>query len=229
MSSTNKTTYYDLNQYIGTDKPTYLGDYNSDMSKIDAGIHEVQETATTSNQTAGAAEAKASTALESTKTNSTDIKNLQSSVAGISASNVTRDANITKAQGDATKANDSALEAKQSVSNLALTVKSWEKIAEGSSGKHISKINKALRLVMINYSTSASGTTDRRVLFKIPNFSCEEDVAFTGIVVTNPNGIETLGIDDFKLKTNGEVVFNDENSYRPYVFAGCRLSVMLAY
>lgn len=38
MSSTNKTTYYELSQYIGTDKPTYLGDYNSDMSKIDAGI-----------------------------------------------------------------------------------------------------------------------------------------------------------------------------------------------
>nr|DAF67894.1 MAG TPA: hypothetical protein [Caudoviricetes sp.] len=33
MSSTNKTTYYALSQYIGTDKPTYLGDYNSDMSK----------------------------------------------------------------------------------------------------------------------------------------------------------------------------------------------------
>lgn len=35
MASTNKTTNYDLSQYIGTDKPTYLGDYNSDMLKID--------------------------------------------------------------------------------------------------------------------------------------------------------------------------------------------------
>lgn len=39
MSSTNKTTNYELSQYIGTDKPTYLGDYNSDMSKIDTAIH----------------------------------------------------------------------------------------------------------------------------------------------------------------------------------------------
>ena len=39
MASTNKTTNYELSQYIGTDKPTYLTDYNQDMTKIDAGIH----------------------------------------------------------------------------------------------------------------------------------------------------------------------------------------------
>lgn len=41
MASTNKTTNYELSQYVGTDKPTYLGDYNSDMSKIDTAIHGV--------------------------------------------------------------------------------------------------------------------------------------------------------------------------------------------
>lgn len=40
MASTNKTVNYDLSQYIGTDKPTYLGDYNSDMLKIDNAIKE---------------------------------------------------------------------------------------------------------------------------------------------------------------------------------------------
>lgn len=39
MASTNKTTNYELSQYIGSDKPTYLGDYNSDMSKIDTAMH----------------------------------------------------------------------------------------------------------------------------------------------------------------------------------------------
>lgn len=43
MASTNKTTNYELSQYIGTDKPTYLGDYNSDMSKIDTAIHGVAQ------------------------------------------------------------------------------------------------------------------------------------------------------------------------------------------
>lgn len=35
MSSTNKTTNLGLSQFLGTDKPAWLGDYNSDMQKID--------------------------------------------------------------------------------------------------------------------------------------------------------------------------------------------------
>lgn len=35
MSSTNKTTNYELSQFIGSDKPAWLADYNQDMSKID--------------------------------------------------------------------------------------------------------------------------------------------------------------------------------------------------
>lgn len=36
MTSTNKTANYDLSQFVGTDRPTWLGDYNSDMARIDA-------------------------------------------------------------------------------------------------------------------------------------------------------------------------------------------------
>lgn len=227
MSSTNKSTYYKLSQYIGTDKPTYLGDYNSDMSKIDAGIHAVQETATTANQTAGSAEAIAQTALGNTKTNATDIKNLQSNVASINASNVTRDANISKAQSAATKANDSAVEAKQSASNLSANVRTWEDIP--TSSERVSKINRALRLISINYVTTASGSNDRRVLFTIPNFSTDKEIIFTGDVVSTNTGIVTVALDDFKLKKNGDVVYNDGGSPRPYTFYGCRLTVMLPY
>ena len=46
MASTNHTTNYNLSQFIGADKPAWLGDYNSDMGKIDTGIHNAQTTAT---------------------------------------------------------------------------------------------------------------------------------------------------------------------------------------
>ena len=36
MSSTNSTTNYELSQFLGSDKPAWLADYNSDMNKIDA-------------------------------------------------------------------------------------------------------------------------------------------------------------------------------------------------
>lgn len=46
MSSTNKTTNYELSQFVGSDKPAWLQDYNTDMSKIDTGIHNAATTAT---------------------------------------------------------------------------------------------------------------------------------------------------------------------------------------
>ena len=46
FSSTNETTHYNLSQYIGTDKPTYLVDYNSDMNKIDTAIYGADSKAT---------------------------------------------------------------------------------------------------------------------------------------------------------------------------------------
>lgn len=55
MASTNKTTNYDLSQFLGTDKPAWLGDYNSDMNKIDTGIHAAQTTATAANGKADSA------------------------------------------------------------------------------------------------------------------------------------------------------------------------------
>lgn len=39
MTATNHTEHYDLSQYVEDDHPTYTGDYNSDMSKIDAAIY----------------------------------------------------------------------------------------------------------------------------------------------------------------------------------------------
>lgn len=67
MSSTNKTTNYQLSQYIGTDKPTYLGDYNGDMNKIDAAIKKASDEASTASSTAGTASSNATEALQKAK------------------------------------------------------------------------------------------------------------------------------------------------------------------
>ena len=36
MTATNHTENYNLSQFVGTDRPTWLGDYNADMARIDA-------------------------------------------------------------------------------------------------------------------------------------------------------------------------------------------------
>ena len=46
MSSTNKTTNYNLSQFVGSDKPAWLSDYNQDMTKIDTGLKNAADTAT---------------------------------------------------------------------------------------------------------------------------------------------------------------------------------------
>ena len=72
MSSTNKTTYYELSQYVGTDKPTYLTDYNGDMRKIDTALHDAATDAsdalTTANSAASVAADAAAAATTATNT-----------------------------------------------------------------------------------------------------------------------------------------------------------------
>lgn len=53
MSSTNKTTHYNLSQYIASDKPTYLVDYNSDMSAIDSAVYNADSLAQTNEASIG--------------------------------------------------------------------------------------------------------------------------------------------------------------------------------
>lgn len=53
MASTNKTTHYNLSQYSANDKPTYLVDYNTDMSNIDTGIYNAQSKANSNESSIG--------------------------------------------------------------------------------------------------------------------------------------------------------------------------------
>ena len=54
MASTNKTTNYELSQFLGTDKPAWLSDYNTDMNKIDTQMKANADGVTSVTGTAGA-------------------------------------------------------------------------------------------------------------------------------------------------------------------------------
>lgn len=55
MASTNKTTHYDLPQWIGTDKPTFLGDLNGAFSTIDTQLYTAVTNADNANNNATSA------------------------------------------------------------------------------------------------------------------------------------------------------------------------------
>ena len=63
MGATNHTTNYNLPQFIGSDKPTWLGDVNGAMSTIDTQMKENSDLATTAKSTADTADTKAGTAI----------------------------------------------------------------------------------------------------------------------------------------------------------------------
>lgn len=86
MASTNKTTHYELSQYVGSDKPTYLGDYNTDMVKIDTGINSAQTKADTANVAATTAQTTAETAQTTATTAITNAANAQTAANTANAS-----------------------------------------------------------------------------------------------------------------------------------------------
>lgn len=59
MGATNHTTNYELSQFIGTDKPSWLNDYNNDMLKIDTAVKANATAASGAQTTANTADGKA--------------------------------------------------------------------------------------------------------------------------------------------------------------------------
>lgn len=74
----NSTNYYELSQIEPTDKPTWLVMYNSDMLKIDTGIHEAKATADSAGTAAAAAQSTADTATSNLATLSGTVGSLAS-------------------------------------------------------------------------------------------------------------------------------------------------------
>lgn len=179
MSSTNKTTYYNLSQYIGTDKPTYLQDYNGDMSKIDQAIHNVNGVATTANQTAGSAEAKA----EQANTNVTALQGrvgaVEGSVANLKEKDTTQDSEINNAKKLANEANTTANNAMQNANNANVKIdgakfSGWNTCTNinGNITANSAKVmfNRQLNMIALDFDLSTQvSITNNDILMKLPS------------------------------------------------------------
>lgn len=100
MSATNHTQNYDLSQFVGGDIPSWLGDYNGDMSKIDTAIAGVAQ---------GAGDTSAAVTALTSRINAaeTDIDTVESNIATLQATQATQGAAIQQNTGNiATNANN---------------------------------------------------------------------------------------------------------------------------
>lgn len=233
MSSTNKTNYYNLSQYIGTDKPTYLGDYNSDMSKIDGAIHQVQETATTANQTAGSADAKVTQVTENVEDLKSRVGVLEGNVSNLHEKNTMQDSAINSARQTAENANTTANNALQSANSASVKVDSakfngWKNLTNAHSNLVVSDakimFNRQLNLFALDMNIATStGLTQSDIAFKLPvdipkptkptylDYCCIEG---SGDV---SGSFERIGVRSILIDTDGYLHFN------PRLDAGSRL------
>lgn len=118
MSSTNKTTNYKLSQYIGTDKPTYLGDYNGDMLKIDNQMKVNSDSASNATSAAGAAQAVADKASKDVKALNDSVTANSEDIASLKTKNAQQDVSIQNATNTASSANNKANQNEQNITDI---------------------------------------------------------------------------------------------------------------
>lgn len=118
MSSTNKTANYNLSQYIGTDKPTYLGDYNSDMLKIDTQLKANADSASNASSAAGAAQAVADKASKDVQALNNSITANSEDIAILKTKNAQQDVSIQNATNTASSANNKANQNEQNITDI---------------------------------------------------------------------------------------------------------------
>ena len=200
MGATNHTTNYNLPQFVGSDKPTWLGDVNGAMSAIDTQMK--------ANATASAtADTKAETALTNAQTAQTTATGAQST-ADTASSTATNALNKSLAnEAEIAKLNLTDFKTIQytemSTSNGSLSSGSIT-IAKDSSGS-IAKVYGTL----YNYPSTTGG-----VLITIPNSGLTPDTNITinnaGVyLMTYPNfsNAEIVGI-DLDIMQNGTMVLH---------------------
>lgn len=138
MSSTNTTPNYGLPQFVANDVPSWLGDFNQAMSKIDTQMKANDTKATSAETNAENANSSASQALETANqanTNSSNaiakseqaISNAQTAVS--TANTATQTAN--SANQTANNANTNANQAIQVTNTLNSNLKYYNKFAVG--------------------------------------------------------------------------------------------------
>lgn len=105
MGYTNKTSHYELPQYVANDKPSWLGDFNSAMLKIDTVLADNDATAEAANSAATGAQTQVA-ALSS------QLSTIQGQVNTAVDTATAADGKATTAQSVAGQANTTAGEAK---------------------------------------------------------------------------------------------------------------------
>ena len=159
MSATNSTPNYDLPQYVATDKPTYLGDFNKAMLDIDTNMKTIDNKATSAEGQVSTAVSTANQALEnanqaSTKADTAQATATQAQTTATTAKNTadTAQSTATEAQTTATQADTLAQQVQTALNNIKNNWTDAENIIDSalsSNGYLYCSYNKDLNIISL--------------------------------------------------------------------------------
>lgn len=176
MSSTNKTTTLKLSQFVGTDKPDWLTDYNEDMEKIDA-------FATTAESDISGAQSAAS--------------NAQSVAASASSA---ANAASTSAANAVTVAN-SIINGWEVITPTDVNAKisGFTRVVRGNVPAGI------LFVSAYYYSGEKFSLNSNEILFKIPTKFCPKNTALYGSIFLKDTSANTVTVSNLVVNADGSV------------------------
>lgn len=189
MSSTNKTTNYELSQFVGSDKPTWLGDYNSDMGKIDIQMKTNENNVVNAQTTADTALSNATNAQTTADRAETTANTADTNASTALTKSLENEKNISKFNLDVfeTFTNQNMVLTNCNVTNGNLKVASC---VDGSVGKIYG---------VLNVTPSGNGDT---VKIKVQtNLRPNSEITINPIGFANPINSNV----NAKIKANGEL------------------------
>lgn len=197
FAHTNATTNYELPQFVGTDKPTWLGDFNEAMADIDAGMHEnasdiasMASDVTNAVSTASQASQDVTTLTGTVNTLSGTVSSVQTTAnnASQTASSALNTANTANGKADANSAiiatNSSDISTLQTKVSNACDYSTTEKVV----GTWID--NKPIYRKVINFGALPNNTT-KNVAHNISNLG---NVINIGGFIYNNNDVDFYSI-----------------------------------
>lgn len=130
FASTNKTANYNLPQFVGTDKPTWLGDFNEAMFDIDAGMHTNATAITSMASDVSTASATASQASQDVAGLTSTVNTLSTNVIAVTTTANNAQQTATSALNTANTANGKADTNASDISSLTSRVSTNEESIE---------------------------------------------------------------------------------------------------
>lgn len=184
MSATNQTTNYELPLFIGTDKPSWLGDFNGAMNAIDTAIKGRADDISSLQTRMTATETVANTASSTASTALTNANNAQTTANTAVSNAETADTKATSAQTTANTALSNASTAQNTANNANSTAQSALTSANLANTK-IDDFNLTIFETITSFTASHGSATGTIKVAKNTDGSLAK--IYGNVIVTSPS------------------------------------------